>query len=103
MSEVGTVARLTSSLNEVENDTGRVAFCGPYVLSAITGYPISRVEEEIRILREVPEGRQSRIGGREFSRDVSEDCAQGAVTRTGCGNGCGCAAAQCAGYLAATG
>lgn len=63
MSETGNVARITSSLNEVENDTGRVAFCGPYVLAAITGYPISRVEEEIRIIREVPDGRQTRITG----------------------------------------
>ncbi len=31
-------ARLTSSLNEARNDTGRIAFCGPIVLSAITGY-----------------------------------------------------------------
>ncbi len=63
MSETGSVARLTSSLNEVANDTGRVAFCGPYVLAAITGYPISRVEEEIRVLREVPDGRQTKITG----------------------------------------
>ena len=46
-------ARLKSSLNEVRNDTGRVAFCGPYVLSAITGYTISKVEDEIRRLRDV--------------------------------------------------
>ena len=31
--------RMTSSLAEANNDTGRIAFCGPYVLSAITGYP----------------------------------------------------------------
>ena len=36
--------RLTSSLNQVRNDTGRVAFCGPTVLSAITGHPVSRIE-----------------------------------------------------------
>ena len=41
-------ARPTSSLNESRNDTGRVAFCGPVVLSAITGYSISKVEDEIR-------------------------------------------------------
>jgi hypothetical protein len=45
------VARVTSSLNEVNNDTGRVAFCGPFVLSAITGYSISRIEDEIRAFR----------------------------------------------------
>jgi hypothetical protein len=47
------VARTTSSLHEVANDTGRTAYCGPYVLSAITGFPVSRVEEEIRRLRGV--------------------------------------------------
>ena len=40
--------RLTSSLAEAQNDTGRTAFCGPYVLSAITGYPISKIEDLIR-------------------------------------------------------
>lgn len=45
-----------SNLNNVRNDTGRVAFCGPYVLSALTGHPISRVEEEIRKVREAAPG-----------------------------------------------
>jgi hypothetical protein len=44
-------ARLTSSLNDARNDTGRIAFCGPIVLSAITGYSISKVEDEIRAFR----------------------------------------------------
>jgi len=57
------VARSTSSLNEVANDTGRVAFCGPYVLSAITGYPISKVEDEIRRHREVPDERKPIVKG----------------------------------------
>ena len=43
--------RLTSSLNDAHNDTGRIAFCGPFVLSAITGYPVSRIEEEIQAFR----------------------------------------------------
>jgi len=47
------VRRTTSSLNEARNDTGRTAFCGPYVLSAITGHPISRMEEEINRFRAV--------------------------------------------------
>ncbi len=47
--------RTTSSLNEVQNDTGRTAFCGPYVISAITGWSISKVEDEIRRIRELPE------------------------------------------------
>jgi hypothetical protein len=63
MTEQCSTVRLTSSLNEVENDTGRVAFCGPYVLSAITGYPISRVEDEIRTLREIPEHQKPLVKG----------------------------------------
>lgn len=38
----------TPSLSAAQNDTGRAAFCGPYVLSALTGYPISKVEDVIR-------------------------------------------------------
>ena len=45
------VARLASSLNDARNDTGRTAFCGPVVLSAITGYSVSKVESEIRAFR----------------------------------------------------
>ena len=43
--------RLSSSLTDARNDTGRVAFCGPVVLSAITGYSVSKVEGEIRAFR----------------------------------------------------
>ncbi len=57
------VARVTSSLNEVRNDTGRVAFCGPFVLSAITGYSISRVEDEIRTFRDIPLERKPVVRG----------------------------------------
>jgi hypothetical protein len=57
------VARVTSSLNEVKNDTGRVAFCGPFVLSAITGFPISRVEDEIRAFRDLPPDRKPIVRG----------------------------------------
>lgn len=57
------VARVTSSLNEVRNDTGRVAFCGPYVLSAITGFPVSRMEEEIRRFRDIPAERKPVVRG----------------------------------------
>ena len=57
------VARTTPSLNEVNNDTGRVAFCGPYVLSAITGYSISKVEDEIRRYRAVPDHRKPIVKG----------------------------------------
>ena len=62
--------RLTSSLNEVRNDTGRTAFCGPFVLSAITGYTVSRVEDEIRSFREVPEGRKPVVRGT-YSEEVA--------------------------------
>jgi len=44
-------AYTTSSLSEAKNDTGRTAFCGPYVLSALTGYPISKIEDVIRSVR----------------------------------------------------
>ena len=57
------VARVTSSLNEVKNDTGRVAFCGPFVLSAITGFPISRVEDEIRSFRDLPPEKKPIVRG----------------------------------------
>lgn len=56
-------ARITPTLNEVRNDTGRIAFCGPFVLSAITGFPISRVEDEIRAFRELPPERKPVIKG----------------------------------------
>jgi hypothetical protein len=48
------VLRTTTSLNDAQNDTGRIAFCGPYVISAITGLTISKVEDEIRRHRDVP-------------------------------------------------
>lgn len=43
--------RPASSLDDACNDTGRTAFCGPYVLAAITGYPISKIEDVIRNAR----------------------------------------------------
>ena len=52
------------------NDTGRVAFCGPYVISAITGVSISRVEDEIRAFRNLPEGAQPVIKGT-YTADVA--------------------------------
>ena len=56
-------ARLTSSLNEARNDTGRIAFCGPVVLSAITGYSVSKVEDEIRAFRDPESQRRSVVKG----------------------------------------
>ena len=55
--------RPASSLNTVTNDTGRVAFCGPYVLSAITGYGISKIEDVIRAGRDVPAGKKTIVRG----------------------------------------
>ena len=49
MIETAQTPRLTSSLNEVRNDTGRIAFRGPYVLSAVTGYSISKVEDVAKV------------------------------------------------------
>lgn len=58
-----TAGRPSSSLVSATNDTGRVAFCGPYVLSAITGYGISRVEDVIRQGRGLSEGRKPVVRG----------------------------------------
>ena len=55
--------RTRSSLNEVRNDTGRTAFCGPYVISAITGWSISKVEDEIRRIRELPDHKKPVVVG----------------------------------------
>lgn len=55
--------RLTSGLAEVRNDTGRVAFCGPYVLSAITGFGITRIEDVIRAGRDLPPNRKPVVRG----------------------------------------
>jgi len=56
-------ARLTSSLNEARNDTGRIAFCGPIVLSAITGYSVSKVEHEVRAFRDISPDRKPVVRG----------------------------------------
>lgn len=63
MPDIAASPRPSSSLTAANNDTGRIAFCGPYVLSAITGYPISRIEEIIRDHREVPEGARGAVKG----------------------------------------
>lgn len=61
--QLSTMLRTTSSLSEARNDTGRVAFCGPYVLSAITGYPISRIESEFHAVRDGTPAAASKIVG----------------------------------------
>jgi len=43
---------LTSSRIDARNDTGRLAYCGPFVVSAITGFSISHIEEAIRLYRQ---------------------------------------------------
>ncbi len=55
--------RTTSTLNEVRNDTGRIAFCGPVVISAITGQPISEIETHIHNFRAKPSSRRGIIKG----------------------------------------
>lgn len=63
MTSLPASSRVTSSLNDAKNDTGRIAFCGPYVASALTGYPISRIEDEIRNLRGLPQNNEHVIKG----------------------------------------
>jgi hypothetical protein len=63
--------RLTSDRNDVVNDTGRVAFCGPFVISAVTGFPVSRVEDEIRRIRDLPDGAQPIVRGT-YTEEVQE-------------------------------
>ncbi len=58
-----TIPPIASGRNDVLNDTGRTAFCGPYVVSAITGYPVSKIEDEIRAFRALPDGAQPVIKG----------------------------------------
>lgn len=58
-----TQARITSDRHDVINDTGRVAFCGPYVISAVTGYSVSKVEDEIRAFRDVPDSMKPVVRG----------------------------------------
>lgn len=48
---------LTSTLNRARNDTGRTAFCGPVVISAIVGWSVSKVEDAIREAR--PDGKDA--------------------------------------------
>ena len=55
--------RTTSILNDVSNDTGRVAYCGPVVISAVTGHSISKIEDEIRHYRELPAEKKPVVRG----------------------------------------
>ena len=62
---------LTATLNESRNDTGRVAFCGPTVISAVTGYSVSRIEDVIRANRNMsPEVKSVVVGT--YANEVEE-------------------------------
>src|SRR5262245_16193642 len=76
MGDTMSLARITSSLNEARNDTGRIAFCGPYVLSAVTGFPVSTVEHEIRLLRQ-------EAGGKGLIKGTSADEVAAALAHFG--------------------
>jgi hypothetical protein len=54
---------LTSSLNETQNDTGRTAYCGPTVVSGITGFSVASVEAAIHAHRDTDEARQRMVKG----------------------------------------
>lgn len=66
--------RTTSTFNSARNDTGRTAYCGPIVVSAITGYPVSKVEEKLRKGRGLPEGEKPVIQGT-YSGEVASALA----------------------------
>lgn len=61
--------RTTPTLNDVTNDTGRVAFCGPVVISAITGQRISEIEARIHAYRD-PAKRQAGIVKGTYTEEV---------------------------------
>jgi hypothetical protein len=54
---------LTSTLNDTRNDTGRTAYCGPTVVSAITGHSVAAVESAIHAHRDGEEARKRMIKG----------------------------------------
>ncbi len=67
----GRAASLTSGLNESRNDTGRTAFCGPTVISAVTGFSISKVEDVIRANRNMDPAVKAIVVGT-FANEVEE-------------------------------
>jgi hypothetical protein len=66
--------RATSTLNQSHNDTGRMAFCGPTVISALTGYSVSKVEDVIRANRNMAPDVKSIVVGT-FASEVEEALA----------------------------
>jgi len=71
---IAMVLRLTTGLNAANNDTGRTAYCGPTVLSAITGYPVSWIEALIHEQRADPATAREIIEGTS-TVDVAEALA----------------------------
>jgi len=70
----GPRATSTSTLNNSYNDTGRTAFCGPTVISAVTGYSISKIEDVIRANRNMnPEVKCIVVGT--YANEVEEALA----------------------------
>lgn len=61
------VRGVAPNLNKARNDTGRVAFCGPTVLSAITGQPVGAIEDVVRRARGLPEGAKPIVKGTDAS------------------------------------
>ncbi|MEO1266390.1 MAG: hypothetical protein AAFV26_11865, partial [Pseudomonadota bacterium] len=64
-----TCRRTTSTLNEAVNDTGRTAFCGPIVVSAVAGVPVSEVEAAINASRGLDPARKRQVVGT-YAEDV---------------------------------
>lgn len=70
----GPRATATATLNNSRNDTGRTAFCGPTVISAVTGYSVSRIEDVIRANRNMsPEVKSIVVGT--YANEVEEALA----------------------------
>jgi hypothetical protein len=64
----------TATLNDSRNDTGRTAFCGPTVISALTGFSVSKIEDIIRANRNMsPEVRSIVVGT--YANEVEEALA----------------------------
>ena len=63
MDDLNSLYRTMSSLHPVNNDTGRVAYCGPYVLSAITGYSVTKVEAAVNAYRQLPPDLKHKVRG----------------------------------------
>lgn len=70
----GARRKTTSSLNSSRNDTGRSAFCGPTVISAVTGFSISKIEDVIRANRNMAPEIKSIVVGT-FANEVEEALA----------------------------